>query len=631
MLQPPTDQPLLKEGPATGHPLGPVIFASKLLTFALLAGLLYWGRVVAIPLALAILLSFTLKPAVRWLQCLRVPRIVAVILTVALACGALAGFAWVVGMQLAELSRDLPQYRDNVTEKIRSVREMMRGGTVEKLQGTMESLAAELSEDSAGEKTLPPGGQSDPHVAGTTPETQAVPVYILSPRKLINVEALAALLPVVDPLTTAALVLILVVLILLRWEDLRSRIISFSGHDNLSTATRACDDAGQRISRYLVLQLLLNGSYGLVFAIGLYLIGVPYAALWGLCAGVFRYLPYVGPVIGGTLPVLFSLITAEGWMQPLWVGGLILVMELVSNNVLEPWLYGSRLGLSEVGLITAAVAWTFLWGPVGLLLATPMTVCLVVLGQYIPAFSIFTRLLSDMPVMAPHFRLYQRILADDPREAEEIARASLQSEDTSAVIDGLLVPALALADRDQSAGLLSDADEEQAAAYFKRAFAAVTADSDPVEAAPAGRHLSVIVWPVTPMSACAAPWLAWMLRDLDCEVVTLQPDTLSAEAAGLAQEKETILLCLLRLGDGPVRRERQLAKRIAKMSPDLPVIVARLGSQTPPAEDEVDLTLTRSLAETCAVMRPLIQQALLSDPQPMHAETRDIANLLHHA
>ncbi|MDZ4286604.1 MAG: AI-2E family transporter [Prosthecobacter sp.] len=612
---------------------GSVNFAAKLLTFCLLAALLFWGRVVAIPLALAILLSFTLKPVVRLLQRCFIPRALAVITAVTLACSILGCLAWLIGAQLASLSNDLPGYRNNIAAKVRSVRGMLKGGAVERIQGTMESLAAELNKDSSGGAAV-----SEAHDGGLQVQqpVQPIPVYLTTPQKLIDFEGVAALLPIVDPLTTAALVLILVVLMLLRWDDLRSRIISFSGHQNLSAATRACDDAGHRISRYLLIQMVLNGSYGLVFAVGLYFIGLPYAALWGLCAGLFRYLPYVGPVIGGALPVLFSLITSDGWVQPLWVGGLILGLELLSNNVLEPWLYGSRLGLSEVGLIMAAVAWTFLWGPVGLVLATPLTVCLVVLGQYIPAFSIFARLLSDMPVLDAHFRFYQRLLADDQMEAMDMAKKAVREEDIEATINHLLVPALALAARDQTAGLLEPEDEPRIAATLERIFEQMLAEAakreekedkekEPEQAAPSELHtvpeakrestISVMVWPVEPLAACASPWLKWLLRDMDCQVVTLSPETLSSEAARLAQENRPAVFCLVSLTDSSIRRERQLTKRINSLASGVPIVAARLGVTTSTVAESPnrDLTVTRTLTETGTIARPFVQQAALAD------------------
>lgn len=608
----------------------PVIFAAQLLTFCLLAALLFWGRVVAIPLALAILLSFTLKPVVRLLQRCFVPKAIAVIVAVTFACSIIGCLGWLIGAQLAGLSKDLPLYRDNIATKVRSVRAMMRGGAVERIQGTMETLAAELNEEKTEVAEANPGNLQ------LSQSLQPVPVYITTPQRLINFEGIAALLPIIDPLTTSALVLILVVMMLLRWEDLRSRVISFSGHEKLTTATHACDDAGRRITRYLLIQLLLNGSYGLVFAVGLYFIGLPYAALWGLCAALFRYLPYVGPVVGGALPVLFSLITSDGWAQPLWVGGLILGLELVSNNILEPWLYGSRLGLSEVGLIMAAVAWTFLWGPVGLVLATPLTVCLVVLGQYIPAFSIFARLLGDVPVLEPHFRFYQRLLADDQMEATQMAKRAVRDKDLTTAIDELLVPALALAARDQAAGLLQPEDEQRLASALDRIFEQMLADATKKEEKeeknneppapmadephtvpepPQDSDVYVMVWPVTSLAACAAPWLKWLLKETDCQVIMLSPETLSSEAAQMAAEKNPAVFCLLSLTESSLRRERQLTKRIGTLAPNVPIIAARLGAD-PEAVSEAparDLLVTLTLKEAGAAARPFIQHAAIAD------------------
>jgi hypothetical protein len=328
------------------------------------------------------------------------------------------------------------------------------------------------------------------------------------------------------------------------------------------------------------------------------------------------------------LPVAFTLITSEGWSQPLWVGGLILALELISNNVLEPWLYGSQLGLSEVGLIMAAVAWTFLWGPVGLILATPLTVCLVVLGQYIPAFSVFARLLGDMPVLEPHYRFYQRLLADDPVEAMDLVKKEVAENGLQSAMDTILAPALSLAERDEAAGLLEVEDEDRMAAALERIFketlefTANEAAEKEGEAAPAegktDSGVCVIVWPVIDLASHAGPWLKWLLRDLDCEVILLSSNTLSAEAANLANEKQPAAFVMLSLAESPIRRERQLGKRIGTVAASVPIIAARLGYVAPalggdgensaPASS-ADLTITHTLSETCAAVRPLVTHA----------------------
>jgi predicted PurR-regulated permease PerM len=630
-LQPPPETAEPKKHANALMDLTSVAFAARLLSFCLLAGLLYWGRVVAIPLALAILLSFTLKPMVRRLGRWHVPRGISVIGTVGSVCAIVGCVGWLIGSQLVDLSEQLPAYRANIAAKVKSLRGMMKGGTMEKIQGTMEKLAVELEEDKG-----PPPVETPSVSIGIPEDVKPIPVFIATPKKLIDLEVVSALLPVLDPLTTAALVLVLVVLMLLRWEDLRSRIISFSGHQNLTIATRACDDAGRRITRYLMMQLLLNGSYGLVFAVGLYLVGVPYATLWGLCAALFRYLPYVGPIAGAALPIVYSLVTSDTWTQPLWVAGIILGLELVSNNVLEPWLYGSRLGISEVGIIISAVAWYFLWGPVGLVLATPLTVCLVVLGEYLPSFSIFARLLGDLPVLDMHFRFYQRLLAHDEVEAAQIARRECDEHGLEATIDDLIIPALALAERDEAAGILEPEDQVHLHTAFGKVFEQVKAEEekkktvvDPVsdldaemgpprELAEDKPRVQIIIWPVVPLANNAATLLKWSLRETNAEITVLSPETLSSEAGDLARSKNPAAFCVLSLAGAQVKRERQLTKRMVTALPAVPVIVARLGPAgmiTTEVRDELMSTgatsVVHTLKDTCAAIRPFVLHAAM--------------------
>ena len=241
--------------------------------------------------------------------------------------------------------------------------------------------------------------------------------------------------PLVAPIATAGLVVVFVIFMLLQREDLRDRIIRLVGASDVARATEAMDDAAKRISRYLLMQLVINVLYGIPVGIGLYFIGVPNPILWGLLATVLRFIPYLGPVIAALFPIALSFAVAPGWTLPLLTIALFVTLELFSNNVLEPWLYGSSTGLSPVAVLVAAVFWTTLWGPVGLLLSTPLTVCLVVLGRHVPQLGFFDVLLGDEPALPPELKFYQRLLARDPEEATELAEEYLEDEPLEKLYD----------------------------------------------------------------------------------------------------------------------------------------------------------------------------------------------------
>ena len=239
---------------------------------------------------------------------------------------------------------------------------------------------------------------------------------------------------------------------LLKYEDLRNRLIGLVGSGQLTVTTRALDDAGQRISRYLLMQFIINGSYGLAAGLGLFFLGVPYAVLWGFLAAVFRYIPYVGPWIAAFFPIIISLVAFPGWGQLALVIGLFVLLELWSNLLMEPWLYGHSIGVSEVGLLVVTGFWTWLWGPIGLVLATPLTVCLVVLGRHVPQLHFFDLLFGKAPALAPPVIYYQRLLARDQEEATEVVEDYVKAHSLEKVYDEVLIPALLLAWQDRQQG-----------------------------------------------------------------------------------------------------------------------------------------------------------------------------------
>jgi predicted PurR-regulated permease PerM len=345
-------------------------------TLILIIACLYWAKVVLIPIALAVLLTFLLNPVVSALHSRGLPRAPAVLVVVVLVFSVVGGIAWTVTRQLGILAYELPRYQENLKNKISDLRELGKNGVIKRVLTTINEITDELQRD-----PLPPSEPQDGAKLKAAPNEETekpVAVVVQTPSVLWQLPS------VLESLATAGLVIVLVIFMLIRYADLRARILYLAGYHRLTIATKALDEAGHRISRYLLMQSIINGSFGMAAGLGLFLIGVPYAILWGLLAAILRFIPYVGPTIAAVLPSALSLAAFPGWGPPLLVIGLILLLELASNMIMEPLLYGQSAGVSEVALLVAVAFWTWLWGAVGLILATPMTVCIGVLGKYIP-------------------------------------------------------------------------------------------------------------------------------------------------------------------------------------------------------------------------------------------------------
>lgn len=413
---------------------------------------LYFGREVFLPIAIALLLTFALAPLVSALKRVGIPRLPAVIVSVFGAFAALALFSFIVATQVSELAQNIPAYQTNILTKIHSLKQTgVEGGIIARLSRVIERVGQEID-------------QQDPSPpAADKPKREPVPVEIVARERPLQV--LQNLIgPLISPLASAGLIIIVVIFMLLEREDLRDRFIRLVGYGDLHRTTQALQDAGQRVGQYLIMQLIVNTVYAIPIAIGLWVLGIPNALLWGLLALALRFVPYIGPVIGALLPLFLALAVAPGWSLLLWTAGLFVVMELVTGNVIEPWLYGSRTGLSPLAIIVAAIFWTWLWGPLGLVLSTPLTVCLVVLGRHVPQFEFLDVLFGNEPVLEPHARLYQRLLAGDPDEATDHAEEMLEEKYLVEFYDKVAIPALLLGEQDRVRGVMGDQQRRQVAA-----------------------------------------------------------------------------------------------------------------------------------------------------------------------
>ena len=413
---------------------------------------LYFARDFLIPLALAALLTFLLSPLVtkieRWLG-----RIAAVLLVVVMIFAATVAAGWVITQQLVDLATKLPDYKENIQTKRRSIK-LPTGGVFTKLSETVEELKKDLP---GVETSTPPAAKLEtatlpPKPAPAAASGQVGETFNVDPMGLVQY----LIATVLGPLGMAALVLLLVIFMLLRREDLRGRLIRLIGKGRISASTHAMNDAGARVYRYLFMQLVVNVSYGVPVAIGLYFIGVPNAVLWGAFATVLRFIPYIGPWIGAAMPVVLSLAVSVNWTMPLLTIGLFIVLELLSNNVMEPWLYGSSTGVTPIALIVAAVFWTWLWGPVGLILSTPLTVCLVVMGRHVARLSFLSVLLSDEEALTPAEDCYHRLLTVGEQDELEFVEAYLKANSLTALYDAVFIPVIIATETDYRLELLDD-------------------------------------------------------------------------------------------------------------------------------------------------------------------------------
>jgi len=411
---------------------------------------LYFGREIIIPIALAILLSFVLAPLVGLLQRMRVPRGLAVVSVVVIAFALIFAMGSLLASQLTQLAGDLPRYQSTITEKIQSFRDTTAGrGTLERASSMLKDLSKELDKPKDAAPALGAGTNSK----ATAPLTP-VPVEVRQPDPGA-LESLQSLIsPLLHPLATTGIIIIFVIFILLQREDLRNRLIRLAGSRDLQRTTAALDDAAARLSRLFLIQLLLNGTFGIIIGVGLWLIGVPSAILWGILAAVLRFVPYIGATIAAAFPLVLAIAVDPTWSMLLWTLALFLVVEPIVGHVIEPMVYGHSTGLSPVAVVVSATFWTALWGPIGLVLATPLTVCMVVLGRHVERLEFLDVMFGDRPALSPPEIFYQRMLAGDPTEASEKAEEFLKERSLTSYYDEVALKGLQLAHADAERGAL---------------------------------------------------------------------------------------------------------------------------------------------------------------------------------
>ena len=427
--------------------------ASRVVTlFVMVVAILYFGKEVLVPVTLALLLAFLLAPLVELLRRLHLGRVPSVLLGVVLALGVVVAIGGVIGEQIAELGAGIPKYVGTVEAKVATLRHYTVG-EVARLAASVGSHQGQSRADAGA--TAPATGPAAPTGAAATTATPAATAGTSGTSPLALAERYLA--PVLSPLATFGIVFVVAVFALLQREDLRDRLIRLVGSDDLHRTTVAIDDGGRRLSRYFLTQLSVNASFGVVVGLGLLLIGVPNPVLWGILSALLRFVPYVGSFISAVLPMALAAAVESGWSMVLWTAALYVVVEGITGQVVEPLLYGHSTGLSPFSVVVAAIFWSWLWGPIGLILSTPLTLCLVVMGRHVKRLEFLDIMLGDRPALTPIESFYQRILAGDADEAQDHAELLLRERSLSSYYDEVALKGLQLAANDADRGTLDHA------------------------------------------------------------------------------------------------------------------------------------------------------------------------------
>jgi predicted PurR-regulated permease PerM len=612
--------------PASARPAHLQIFAIVLMIVAVL----YLAAEVLIPLALALLVSFLLTPLVTRLERWHLGRIPSVVLVTVAVTALLGALAYIVSNQTLNLASNLEDYRGNIINKVQRLKpagggplgnlfglaadisqNLQQPATTQAASQPAEVLAAEVAQRTGTPRVRDnsPGATEAARAATTQPytETNPLPVAVIQPKASPLTQLASYMGLALGPIGTAGLVIVFSIFILIEREDLRDRMVRLVGFGQLNITTKAMDDAATRISRYLLAQAIVNGTYGMAISLGLWIIGrtmgggepFPNVLLWGLLCAVLRFIPYVGPWLAAIFPLVVAFAVYPGFGVFIAVLLLFATIELISNNLMEPWLYGSSTGMTTIAVLVSAVFWTWLWGPIGLVMATPLTVCLVVIGKHVPNLKFLDILLGDEPVFAPSERVYQRLLAHDAEEAAEIAEEFLKTMSLERVYDEVLIAALSLSEQDRHRDMLNAED----AAFVRKAVRELVddlADQQRVKLAkglvdepaaitnngaaarprirdfqvPRGCVINVLVLPANDdADEVVALMLAQLLQMRGYCATTVSVTALASEMVERVEKDGIHIVCVSALPPSAVTHSRYLCKRLHLKHPKLGMVV----------------------------------------------------------
>jgi predicted PurR-regulated permease PerM len=557
-----------------------------LATIVLIVAVLSRAQTILVPLALAIVVAFALGPAVRLFERV-VGRVAAVAVVVVIALAVVAGFGYLLKRQVVDLSVEMTKYSDSIQRKMLALRGS-EGSGLAGLSKSVDSAVRSLDERVAANEG-------------------ARPVRVV-PAEATALERIEGTLePIVEPLARAAIVLVLVIFFLVKREDLRDRFIRLVGRGHVTLTTRALDEAGHRIGRFLAQQSAINGSFGLVVAAGLLAIGIPYAPLWGFLAAVLRFVPFVGTLVAMVFPAALAFAQFPGWWQLVATLGLFLGLDALTAYLVEPIVIGAKTGVSSMAMLASAIFWSWLWGPVGLVLSTPLTVCLAVLGKHVPRLAFLEVLLGDQPALEDQLVLYHRLLSGDEDEAQEILDKRLHAAPRARVFDEVVIPALLLADRDRARGEISESDHQHVLRTIRALVDAVPAEPREPPASPPGGHDRVDRFdrparPVRRVQRVVGVSARTVTDETIWEMLAqlFDPQRIVVESAGSAyltvdptaglSADLADLVCVISIPPGGLTQARYLCRRLRAKLPHTPILVIRPGAQANGEESSRRLT-----------------------------------------
>ncbi|QDU28063.1 AI-2 transport protein TqsA [Anatilimnocola aggregata] len=587
-------------------------------SIAVVIGALYLAKGILVPFTLAVLFSFLLSPVCDWLERRKLGRIPAVLVTTTLGFVVLAIVAWMAAIQIANFAPRIPEYRENIEAKLSSVNEFA-AAALSKVTSSAEQMGRNLS---------PSGPARPPQGTDEQPFSVRVLSAPASPWQVFG-GMFGTLLEV---LGTTGIVIVFVIFFLLRRDDLRDRFIHLAGKSHVTMTTQMLEDAGTRVSRYLVILFSLNVTFGICVGVGLYFIGVPNAVLWGILAGLLRFIPYLGPWIAAVMPIALSMAISTGWVATILTVLLFLLLELFNNNLLEPWLYGKNTGVSPVAVMLAALFWTWLWGPVGLLLATPLTVCVLVVGKHVPQLAFLDILLGNEPVFEPKLHFYQRLLAGDQEEAAELFETYLEHQPLAQVYDTVLIPALAMAETDWQLGELNEGKHK----FILQSLQELIHDRDDVQLQlPAAEQISdpskfsILCLPArNEADEVTSLMLTQVLEKTGCRVDSVSVTSLAEEVVVHVDQRKPDVICVSATPPAAVMHARHLCKRLRARFPKVQLIVGLWHSQADLAKARERIgcgaIVASALAEAQEQVRLLIQPHKANSPQLVNANDKPL-------
>lgn len=591
----------MPQNPLPARLAGPWV---SLLTLVLVVGILYTGKGVLLPLALGIVLAFILTPLVRMFDRMRLPRFAGVALTMSIALGVVGGISYIVVDQFAELSTEISQYTSSMRRKVGQLR-MGNDAALRQFTRTMDRVTEQFYDD--------------------PDQRNAEPVRVVPQRLSPMVRLREATGAVFEPLASAFIVFVLVTFLLGQREDLRDRFIRLIGAGNVGMTTRLMNEAAYRVSQFLLWQTLVNIAFGMCIALGLYWIGVPYAALWGGITAVLRFVPYVGTVLSALMPATLAFATFPGWGETFQTMALFLSLDLVTAYFVEPVVFGYRTGVSSFALLVSALFWIWVWGPVGLLLATPLTVCIAVLGRHVRSLRFLAVIFADEPALTPHVRFYQRLLAKDEDEAGQLVNRKLQESGPIAVIDEVLMPTVTLVLQHRDQNEITDDDATLVLDVIAETLQQLPSNAGMVR--PAGSIMGLAI------PTMADLLMLEMLRTAYGRerIASMAPELTAEEALLIAIRQKPRMVCIAGTATTRGSELRNYCRRIRSALPDIKIVVLRPSL----TEDQMPLSTERfkeagadhlalSAKEAVAVMERLLEQqgsekTAASSPRPAQA------------